>query len=284
MSKILVQCVVVLYRCALTDSKTLRSLAEICHQHGDFSRKISLLIYDNSQDLQIVSEIDRWNLGAVDYYQASANGGLAPAYNRALSAAIDSGIDWLLLLDQDTDLSAEFLLTLFAAVENPSSDVCAIVPKLAQGQKVLSPQIEGRFHNYDLRASFSGVYQGKVAALNSGACLRVSAVSAIGGFPSEYRLEFLDHIMFHRLQTADGRVLILDVSLQHSLSIHNLEKEMSLSRYKSVLSAEWRFIRETHVGGGPIVHRFRLIKRTFTHAIRVRDKAYAIETLRAILG
>ena len=105
---------------------------------------------------------------------------------------------------------------------------------------------------------------------------------AIGRFPREYWLDFLDHIMFHRLQEAGGLVLVLNVVIEHRLSLHNLEAEMDLERYANVLSAEWRFVRETGSGGGHLVHRLRLLKRALSHTIKLRNKNYAVKTLRAV--
>jgi len=283
MSKILIQCVVVLYKCASGDSKTLLSLAEICRQYSGLAQRIALLIYDNSPDPQSVN-LAPLSFGAVEYHHASENGGLAAAYNQALSIAITADIDWLLLLDQDTVLVPALFPVLFSAIESPLlPEICAVVPKLVRRGSVLSPQIVGRFHNHNFPDAFSGTYRGQITALNSAACLRVQALVAIGGFPREYWLDFLDHITFHRLQAVGGRTLILNVALEHSLSLQNLEEEMSVARYTKVLAAEWRFVRETGSGGGPFVHRLRLIKRTLSHTVKLRNKTYAIKTLRATL-
>jgi GT2 family glycosyltransferase len=282
MSRCLIQCVVVLYECTLDDSKTLQSFAEVCRLEGTTSRQISLLVYDNSPNSQ-QTDLERWNCGTVEYRHASENGGLAAAYNYALSRALEAKIEWLLLLDQDTVLTQAFFLHLLAAVASPlSPKICAIVPKLIQAEKILSPQFVGIFRNSSCSNAFSGLSHDRLTAFNSAACLRVSAVMTIGGFPAEYWLDFLDHIVFHRLQADGSKVLVLEVFLEHQLSWRNLESEMSLSRYTNLISAEWRFIRETGVGGGPALHRLRLLNRALVYSIRFRNKAYALKTLRAV--
>jgi GT2 family glycosyltransferase len=258
-------------------------MTEICRQNSAFSRRIALLIYDNSPDQQ-EANLDHWNFGAVEYHHASENGGLASAYNQALSKAIEADAEWLLLLDQDTVLTPALFPAVFETIESPPMpEICAIVPKLARHGKVLSPQIVGRFHNHDFPSAFLGTYNGQITALNSAACMRTQALVAIGRFPREYWLDFLDHIIFHRLQAAGGKVLILNIVLEHSLSLHNLEAEMSIDRYVNVLSAEWKFIRETGSGGGPLIHRLRLLKRALAHTTKLHNKAYAVKALRAAL-
>jgi len=45
----------------------------------------------------------------VAYVHDSTNGGLVPGYNQGIRLAKDNGADWLLLLDQDTVLTAATL-------------------------------------------------------------------------------------------------------------------------------------------------------------------------------
>jgi hypothetical protein len=187
------------------------------------------------------------------------------------------------LLDQDTLLYPAFFHALSAATRNPAAEICAIVPKLVQEGKLITPQVVAFFQNRYLPAGFSGVYPTKITAMNSAACLRVQAMADIGGFPAKYWLDYLDHVVFHWLQAAGGRVLILDIAIEHRLSLKNMEAEMSLSRYANVLAAEWMFVRETRSGGGPLTHRLRLIKRALVYAITIKNKAYTWQTVRAAL-
>ncbi len=283
MSEILIQCVVVLYQCNLENSATLGSLAEFGLQQRDFARRVALLIYDNSPEPQ-PSISDRWNLGAFEYCHASKNEGLAAAYNHALLMAHEADVKWLLLLDQDTVLQPTLFEALFAVIESPlSPKVCAIVPRLIQDGRMLSPQRVGRFRNHDYPEAGESACHTPITAFNSAACVRVQSLEAIGGFPGEYWLDYLDHVVFHRLQAAGGRVLVLDVVMKHRLSLRNLETEMSLDRYANLLASEWRFVRETGSGGGPLIHRLRLLKRALSHSVRLKNKAYASKTLRAVL-
>lgn len=282
MSGPLIQCVVVLYKCTLSESRTVQSLRECCQEDQDIAEQISILFYDNSPDAQ---EFDAaaWPSMRIVYQHPVENGGLVVAYNQALAVAREQHIDWLLLLDQDTVLYPAFFHALFAATTNPPAEICAIVPKLVQEGKLITPQVVRFFQNRYLPAGFSGVYPTKITAMNSAACLRVRAIVDIGGFPVKYWLDYLDHVVFHWLQAAGGKVLILDVAIEHRLSLKNMEAEMSLSRYANVLAAEWMFVRETRSGGGPLTHRLRLIKRALVYAITIKNKAYTWQTLRAAM-
>ena len=68
----------------------------------------------------------------IHYVHDPSNGGLASAYNFALARAESEEREWLLLLDQDTSPTREFIVELLeaAASLHARPDVAAIVPKL----------------------------------------------------------------------------------------------------------------------------------------------------------
>jgi GT2 family glycosyltransferase len=284
MGEILIQCVVVLYKCPLGESSTLNSLAAFWRPRQDLAQQIALLIYDNSPDSQ-AHPLSEWVCGATEYYHPGENGGLAAAYNHALTIAQHSGIEWLLLLDQDSVIDSAFFPALIAAIASPMpTEICGIVPKLTQEGRIISPGFLTRFRRHILPAAFSGMHNKPISAMNSGACLRVQAVAAVGGFPREYWLDYLDHIMFFRLQAAGGHIWVLKVELQHRASFKNIETEMSVNRYRGLLAAEWDYVRESGVGGGSWVHRLRLIRRALGQALKHNNKAYAKLSLAAAIG
>jgi len=275
-----VQCVVVLYRIALHESETFQTLSAALRDYPALAARISLLIYDNSPELQAV-ELPVGFFAKASYQHDPSNGGLATAYNHALRAAEQAGITWLWLFDQDTTVVPGLIPATFAAIDRlPTSEVCGIVPKLVQDGIMLSPIAVHRFRYLPMDEGFSGVNSGLLTALNSCACLRVSALRAIGGFPSQYWLDFLDHAVFHRLHEQGGRLLVLDVIIPHRLSTNNLQKESSHRRFDNLLAAEWQFVRETGWGGGSLMHRVRLLKRAVRTLLTLREPAFALQVFR----
>ena len=214
------------------------------------------------------------------YRHDPRNLGLAVAYNLALQKAVESGRKWLLLLDQDTHLKGDFLDTLLEQLDKPANAVCALVPKLRQGQTILSPTWITQMREQQVEADFAGDCEKRVMALNSGACLRVAELEKIGGFPCEYPLDYLDHAVFFRLQQAGGKVQVLKSVLEHHLSLLNLNEEMSFDRYGKMLAAERRFVRESRGLRGEWILRLRLLKRSWNQAVKQRSLRHAWATLR----
>ena len=283
MYEIQIACVIVLYKNALTEAKAIQSLIDCCTEQTGLAKQLSVLIYDNSPSAHEVPLIDI-PFGVMEYHHDAQNGGLAKAYNYALEGALGRNTEWLIILDQDTVVTASLFTALAREIAvPPPANVIAIVPKLAQNGMVISPQIVGQLRNDSVSARWAGISEKHLTALNSAACLRVSAVVGIGGFPQEYWLDYLDHIMFHRLQAVGGRLMVLDITLQHRLSLLNLEDEMTIERYINMLASEWKFIRETSSAGGSLVHRLRLLKRAFTLYTELNTPGYALKTLRAVI-
>lgn len=257
------------------ESATLQSLGSIFAKQPALRDQIGLLVYDNSPEPQSANDLGHLD-EAVQYRHDGSNGGLSTAYGYALELAVETRLPWLLLLDQDTTLSSEFFAELLTALEaDPLAQVCAVVPRQVRDGAVLSPRLVRGGRD---RPVETGIAQDRLTVFNSAACVRVAALLAIGGFPREFPLDYLDHIVFHRLQASDGRLLVLPVSIEHQLSIKNLAAEMSLERYKRLLIAEWGFIREVKPKGGAPVQRIRLIQRALSQ-MNMPDKTYAKATL-----
>ena len=229
--------VVALYQCALAQSESACSLFAILREHADLAKHFALIVYDNSPQEQTPAMSAGF---PTEYVHNAANGGLATAYNFALAHAAAAGFSWLLLLDQDTSLTYEFVVELVEAARalDAEASVAAIVPKLVVNGVIHSPapafvaQMRRQFGRRPaaVAASLVGIQQQRLIPYNSGAAVRVSALQATGGFPSEFWLDFLDHAVFHALFSAGYRLYVLGTGLAHN------------SSYADVCSLpEWRF-------------------------------------------
>jgi GT2 family glycosyltransferase len=281
MSGSLIQCVIVLYKESPIQSLSFSSILRICRDDPSIAARLKILVQDNSPESQLLPP------GPypcpIDYFHAPTNPGLADAYNRARAHAERDHIQWLLTLDQDTALDRNFFLQLLAALDSQFPMPCAFVPQLVNDGLVLSPQIAGSVFYHRIPLGYCGFAAAPIVAFNSASCLSLKALAAIGGYPKEYWLDYLDHIIFHRLQAAGGRVYILNSQLAHRLSVQNMESDVSIERYSNVLSEEWRFVRDKGPVHHSLIHRIRLLKRALVHAFTIKNKRFALETLRAAI-
>jgi GT2 family glycosyltransferase len=278
--------VAALYQQSPRESNALSSWRAILKSDPALASHFSLVIYDNSFERhQIADDFP------LHYVHDPANGGLAAAYNYALSRAEDAGYEWLLLLDQDTILTSEFLAELIACADavHTKDKVAAIVPKLMVRGTILSPaehfldflRHQFRNHMQTLRHA-AGIQQGRVSAYNSGAALSVPWLRSVGGFPKEFWLDYLDHAVFHALWTSGRRVYVLHAVLQHDLAESDLNAR-PIGRFRNVLQAQSLFVKRTGSFTDRLRYRLWLLRSIRRLRADLQDKRIWKETARQAL-
>ena len=124
---------------SLRQSPAFQSLTRTLAGAGE---AIACIVYDNSPTAQELPETPF----ACTYHHDPANPGLAVAYQFALRQAERETIPWLLLLDQDTTVTPDYLAEALHLVNEfqDQPEWAAIVPKLIQDGVVLSPHWPAR--------------------------------------------------------------------------------------------------------------------------------------------
>ena len=270
--------VVVLYNRDVLQSQSISSLFEILQQTPELARFYSLLVYDNSPESHSYGQHTALPFA---YVHDPENGGLARAYNFALQRAEADGQTWLLLLDQDTSLTREFLLALLQAADSLQArhEVASIVPRLLVNGEIHSPA--ANFMTL-LRRQFkppakgmghevAGIQEQHLCSYNSGSTLRVQAVRSIGGFPDQFWLDFLDHAVFHALFAGGYRTYVLQATLGHDFS-HSAIESVPQWRSENVLRARTLYVLRWGTG------MERLLYRLLRHARKLwqSDKSKSI--------
>jgi hypothetical protein len=232
--------VVVLYKQRPAASTTVATLGRALRENHSVDSCVQ--IWDNGPSGDIVpGELPE----GFQYHPAPVNRGLYAAYEGARLCARTQGYDWLLTLDQDTALPVNFFSAiepgLRAAQEDPR--IGAIVPHLAEGERLLSPAYVGIGRATLLPANFAGVPAREARAFNSAALLRVNALDAIGGFDPCFWLDHLDSWLHHQLYVHGWRMYVLDsVHLEHHFSLLNYGERISPERFRNFLSAESAYV------------------------------------------
>jgi GT2 family glycosyltransferase len=232
--------VVVLYKSAFEDSTTLRTLNAEFERCNDLRNQISVLVWDNSPAPSMLNE----RKGAFEYRHSKTNLGVAGAGNGAMEYALAQGYQWMLLLDQDTEIKTGFLDKMVRCVGelDTREEIAAIVPTVLVRGFVVSPrrQLFNRHRAYPLGQC--GIAPGEAFAINSGCLMRVGALHEIGGFSTDFWLDHSDMFVFHQLFLRGKKVWrAADAELEHEMSILDYDRLMSLSRYRNFSEAESAF-------------------------------------------
>ena len=252
----------VLYKMQAEDSPAYRTLQQSLQADSSLARQIGWMICDNTPYAQ-TSPADF----AGSYVQDMSNPGLARQYNLALQTAEARGDTWLMLLDQDTRLTSEYLQEAATLAESlaDNEQVVAFVPKLMQQGVVLSPHLPITLrHPKALDRDAHGVADTRIQPYNSGAVLRVSSLRGAGGFPERFWLDYLDHATFHALQANGKQVFVMHAVLEHELSSNERERPEDaafVARQQNVLAAERAYYREYGTVRERFYHHVRLAWR-----------------------
>ena len=252
--------VLVLYKTKLEDSRTIKSLSLY------LKNNIDIFVFDNSPNPQYNKEFFTHGIFNVHYQCNTLNPGLAFAYNEALKYASLYNKEWVLLLDQDTELTKEYIEEISSInLDDFSIEIVAIIPKVFSSKnKLISPSKI----NID-----NGLIKSSITGINSGTILRVNYMKSINGFCLHFPLDMLDHWYFRKIFKDKKYVFLLKSSIKQDLSVsNNFENNISLDRYKMMLNSEYLFVSEQGVFG-EMIFRLRLFLKIIRQ-IKYRNSSY----------
>lgn len=259
--------VVILYNADYYSSNVYNSLLRHYPNH-------KIVLYDNSP-----SPINCKFPDNTFYYHDIHNGGVSGGYNYAASiAAKMGGVEALLLLDQDTRFSSDYLGELERLLEEMTS-VNIFVPKIYyNGNIPFSPVIRNRFRSKEFK---SGIYSFKdYFPVNSGSCIRLKCFLDVGGYNTEIRLDFSDYDFFSRVGEKSEEFYVVDSKAQQNFS--NNEKDSVKLRKRFCIFVE----------GGKVAIRNKLIRwnvmmgmirHTIALCVRTRSFYYVLYLIKQFI-
>jgi glycosyltransferase involved in cell wall biosynthesis len=234
---------IAIYQLEVNSSVSFRTLQAAAARLAPELGSIEILIYDNTPGAD-----PRRPLGFaehVDYFTTGRNDGLAAAFNFALARARQKKCDWLITLDQDTALPAEFLERVAKIAQEIKGEpsIAAITPRIVGDGRVLSPNwfALGAFPKW-FPKGYVGVSPHRTFAFNSSSTLRVSALGQINGYSPNFWLDNSDSHLYHQLHLFGKGVFVAgDLEVGHSFSMLDKKNRMSIPRYRNILAAESAF-------------------------------------------
>ncbi len=264
---------IVLYRKRLEESLTFKSLNSATHGWAE-DAVVPIAVWDNSHS----AEEPRVNapIQLIDWTHQPANTGLVEAYNAALEIAKRDGFPWMLLLDQDTNLTEEYLLSAVEAALTASPDVVAIVPKILVNGVQRSPNghiFECPIGPIVCRAP--GVSESLIYAINSGMLVRTEFLEKIGGYSADYRLDAVDHWFCREVYRRGKKIAVLPFEFEHGLSVYDKENYVSLSRFEGIMVAQSTFAHSASGLFSKLLYAAMLLLHSISQAIRRPGKGYA---------
>lgn len=264
--------VVVIYKVALADSVTYRSILS----QGGIEE---FLVYDNSPS-DYHQQTTTMPDGAI-YVRDVNNSGLPKAYNMAAEMARDRGYTHLLLLDQDTEFAPN-TLSLFRKTLS-CQKLCAPIIRTKE-QDPFSPVCVAGWRPRAVRHPHAGLYSlGEYAVVNSGCCIPLQLFLRTGGYASDVRLDFADFQFQGRLKKYCAQMLILDTVAVQDFSNDGRCEEKLFARFCLYLESAAGCVFEN--AERKWKHRYTVLRHTLALTLRQRNPLFLKEYVkRVILG
>ena len=154
-----------------------------------------------------------------------------------------------------------------------SSEIAAIVPRIAERGRILSPEyfLFDAFPRYFPRG-FEGIAKRTTYAFNSASTLRVSALREIGGYDPLFWLDYSDAHVYSRLNKSGKKIYVAGtIQVEHEFSMSDKKKRMTAERYRNIVDAGCAFWdMELGIIAG-VWHTARLLLRLLKHLNRGDD-------------
>ena len=260
-----VEIVIVLYKCPLEESISFASFLQL---RENIKLDVELILFNNDSELLI--EDERFIV-----VNSVENVKVAGAYNFALKRAMESGREWLLLLDQDTAVPENYFMKLQEFLAGGyRDDLAAVVPVMKSGSRILSPKKVSPFLRLETDIKDNG-YNSRVTAINSMSLVKVDFVKSLGGFSNEYQLDMLDRWFYNRIMKGKRMVYVLDLSSNHSLSFLDFEKNVSPERYSAYIEVENRFAANEMNAFYYCFYKVKLILKSLRQFVKYKNKSYS---------
>jgi GT2 family glycosyltransferase len=272
--------VVVFYKQNPEQSKTVQTLQQTLLVNKSSLDDIELIFYDNSPESQEISPSNFEGIH-ISYVHDPRNLGIAVAYNYALMVAKENGSKWLMLLDHDTELTEDYFKEVLNLPEL-DENVVAVVPKIYCENTMISPVYSHSLRPLQGERPAAGMQNQPVMAINSGALIYVPFLNELNGFNQSFPLDYLDHWLFFEIYNHGRKVWLLDVSLDHELSVMDYSR-VSLKRYQSILDSEVEFYQKYKRDMYPS-YRVQLAKRLVKQILTVKNKKIAMYTFKRLLS
>ena len=256
----------VVYNRRITEIASLDAFGRFCGRHAG----AGLIIADNSTREETVRENramaaalpERYAGLRLRYVNCGGNAGLSRAYNlglkdlfpqreacsdcgsertvrqeRPTETAADPENTWIMLADDDTVFSETYLEQVHSAARRlrGRQDICVMCGVVETEGGWISPRsrrTEAFPFSFLLKRPYPGIWR-DLRPINSGMCLRLSAIGAIGGFDERLFLDQVDFLTMDRLGKAGMRLTaVLDGEIRQSFSAQADDPEKTRKRWE----------------------------------------------------
>ena len=219
---------VVVYNKSIKNIASLGTLNQLLEEKGP--ENINIIVVDNSDSFYIKKHDEsisrNVSKNSFAYLRSGENLGLSKAYNKAIEHATalskDTSRDFMLLLDDDTDIPYSYIHKIYDEynVKKDTTDGINIITGFVTSEgKPLSPVKSFRLKFRDKDYIKEAKVYDDILCINSGMAIRLSILEKVGGFDESLFLDMIDFAMMHELSRRNlCKVLVVEETIDQSFS------------------------------------------------------------------
>jgi len=226
LSKTRVYIIIVMYNMSCIESVTLNNIDKF-----GLKDDMNVIICDNSTDDYSINKV-YCNNKKYTYIDMNGNKGLSKAYNAAINRILDKDA-WIILFDQDTEVSEDFFTKMEKSIED-FPNIFVHVPIVMDTAGILSPTMITNYNIKRIKDPF--INSSDLSAINSGMLINLKVFAKIGLYEESLFLEYIDHYFIRRYKENNGEIIVVDTKLFQNYSENNHTKiEGDLKRFSIYL-------------------------------------------------
>lgn len=221
--------ILVLYKCVIEHSVSYLTISKSLVYAN---KKGILFIFDNSPDFQETKNIDFSAWEKFKYIHCPENKGLGFAYNCGAEYARRQNIDWVVLLDQDTVFSEDYIFQLNKSIEL-YSNIKLFAPIIRLKNNVpFSPTRYKHKRGYNVELT-SGIYSLlKYSPVNSGMVINTNCFWKAGGYNPSIMLDFADFQFIERFRRIEKHFFVINTVAIQDFSNDEKDIKKLQARFK----------------------------------------------------
>lgn len=187
-------------------------------------------VVDNS----LIPFMDGETIGNMSYICNKANIGIAKAQNIALREILKGDYEYVVFLDQDTRVAVDYPLQIameFSRIDN--GRLAVLGPQVVNA--VTGGQYASAIHKYEISENGFSL---RKHIISSGSCMSINALKDVGLMCGEL---FIDYVDFEWCWRAASKGYQCGVTSHLQISHHVGQRELSIGKYKVIISAQQRY-------------------------------------------
>ena len=203
----MVYAIIVLYNKSILDSNTYNSIKRR-------NNRIKLIVFDNSTMDYGNKELCKEN--NIDYLTTNENIGLSRAYNYIIDKYNFKDNDYIIILDDDTQLNEEYIEEAQAIARENKKSVS--LPLIMASDRMISP-VKVTFNcRIKTVEDINSIKPEKISAINTGMVLKANIFKKIK-YNEKLFLDYVDHDFMKQVRNEK-----IDINIMHSIINQNFSR------------------------------------------------------------